>query len=139
MRKLEAPKASAMVGLPFLDVAHDKGIVLDGDILMVEKIKESNTRSGYCLHTSKFMIYLFKSDPLTPVLLAAIDVAMDRHPSPCILVEVDSSQTRGFNLAMSDEEQYFWMKQKKFGNLLSMTTSLAGEAPGIKKIRSGGK
>jgi hypothetical protein len=137
MRRLAIGNKTGTGQLPFLDAAFDKGIVSNGSEYAVLKVKENLSKSGYCIYTSDFMSFIFKSSPMAELLIETLEDLSRINPAPALLVEVDDSQAEGFHLGLSDDKTFCWQKSKKFGNLALYTRCPAKSSTSTPRVKNG--
>jgi len=138
MKKIDLSPSSIGTGVkPFMDEAYEKGIIQDGDIYHVVKVKESNGKSGWSIHTEKFILFVFKSSPICEVIMEVMQELVATNPAPALLMEIDSSEANGFNLGLSEEKSWMWTRSKKLGSSVVIARQPSGSGTTDKKRVNG--
>lgn len=122
---------------PFLADAYEVGIVKDGEVLSVSKVKESNSKAGWSIHTESCIVFLFKSSPVCDVVIELLSELVKKNPAEAMLIEIDANEAAGFHLGLSDEAEWLWVKQKKLGSTTVFTCQPAGRASHGRKTLTG--
>jgi hypothetical protein len=115
MRRLQPSSLGKDGQLPFLNEAYDEGLVIEGEVVEILEVKETNSKSGYLLRTDKCVVLLYKSSTWIPVLESSIEELLAENPSFFFGFIVDSDSPQGVELIIDEEIPRFWSKGKKFG------------------------
>jgi len=138
MKRIEILQGDISNGIkPFLADAYESGLVKDGDVHTVIKVKESNGRSGFSIHADSFIAFLFKSSPMCDVLLETLEDLLRTNPAPNLLIEIDSDSAFGFHLGLTEECSVMWTKGKKLGSTIVYSPKPASGTPKAKKKPNG--
>jgi len=120
-KKIECAKTDGTGRKPFLDVAFEKGLVVNGEALEIVEVKESASRGGYVIHTATCLVHVWKSSPMAEVLIEEMESLVAQNPSPKLYLVVDEQDSSGYYLAEDPENFTMWKKAKKFGNISHFT------------------
>jgi len=99
--------------LPWLDSALESGRAVIGEYYEVKIIQESRKRSGYTIKTDAFMVYLWKSDPITDVVLEALSIMVHQNPACAMFLTPSEDTVEGFEIFTDTEVTRMWTHSKK--------------------------
>jgi hypothetical protein len=112
---------SAANDKPFLAEAYEAGLVMEGEVLPIQIIRESRSRKGYLITTEKALVYLYKSSGWVEPLLEQVTSYCESQHGFEVVIVIDLEEENGIHIEVDDQIPRIWNFVKKLGNGVVMT------------------
>jgi hypothetical protein len=135
--KIEKQTTALTGSLPFLDNYVNKNPDAIGKEFEILRVKETQSRAGWVIHTAEFMIHLYKSNDLVQQLVEQLCEIESVHEAGGFVILLDEGEEQGFAIIFDTEIKRTWVLLKKYGSgkvFQSEVTSVqVAGARGLKK------
>jgi hypothetical protein len=129
LRKLNTNSSEGTGQLPFLNVAIESGLVNLDTPYEVTEVSESRARNGYVIRTKSFVVFIWKSSPLAPVLIETLVEAGNDDLVGALMLIPNNTTVDGFELAIDEDLPRMWVYAKKLNVLDSWKSRLNTPSP----------